>query len=58
MDEQLRKRLEEAIALAKEWLKENYHLFDHFDKDEVISDFESDMNKLWEGRNDNNNQNL
>lgn len=38
----------EAITQAKEWLKENYHLFDHFDKDEVISDFEADMNKLWE----------
>ena len=38
----------EAVEVAKDWLKENYHLFDHFDKDEVISDFEADMNKLWE----------
>lgn len=38
----------EAIEAAKEWMKEHYHLFEHFDKDEVISDFEADMNKLWE----------
>lgn len=36
------------LAQCKAWLKEHYHLFDHFDKEEVIADFETDMNKLWE----------
>lgn len=36
------------LAQVKEWWKEHYHLFEHFDKEEVIADFEADMLKFWE----------
>lgn len=50
MDEQLRKRLEEAIALAKEWLKENARNYSNtvIGRKAMVTDFETDMNKLWE----------
>lgn len=48
----------EAIAQAKEWLEEKVYDGKYWgrddegaflDADELLNDFESDMNKLWEG---------
>ena len=63
MTEEMRKRLEEAkkegykeaIAQAKEWLAINTEEYariidgkEYVERKQLLADFESDMNKLWE----------
>ena len=47
----------EAIEQAKEWLKEQAEMYCcmisgelYFEEDEMLADFEADMDKLWEGK--------